>query len=220
MKTIRIKLYKFDELVVDAQQNAIKKAHEDVCTDYIYDDAYNTVKAFNEVFGTSEGRNSWLDVDTSNFDDAVLELKGFRLQKYLWNNYKDTLYKRKYLKHGELAAVKKAYHRMKKQTEITNNCPNKGKISVSYYSNIQKESKNCNLTGVCYDEDILDPIYDFLAKRHFSNCTIDFERLINDCFYELKKSIENEVDYQNSDEAITEDLIENDYDFTKNGQIY
>jgi hypothetical protein len=220
MKTIEISLYKFDELSEAAQQIAINNERENVDVDYIYDDAYNTVKAFNNIFGTSEGRNSWLDVDTSNFDDAILELKGFRLQKYLWNNFKDTLYKRKYLKHGELAAAKKPFHKMKKQTEITNNCPNKGKISVSYYSNIQKESKNCNLTGVCYDEDILDPIYDFLAKRDFSNCTIDFESLINDCFYELKKSIEDEVEYRNSDEAISEDLSENDQDYTKSGKLY
>ena len=221
MKTIRIKLYKFDELVVDAQQNAIEKAREDVCTDYIYDDAYNTVKAFNNVFGTSEGKYSWLDIDTSNFFDAILELKGFRLQKYLWNNFKDTLYKRKYLKTGKNRVNNGDWfwHKMRRLNTIQNG-ENKGLIYFSYYSNIKRESKNCNLTGMCYDEDILGPIYDFLAKRDFSNCTIDFESLINDCFYELKKSIENEIDYQNSDEAITEDLIENDYDFTKNGQMY
>lgn len=220
MKTIEITLYKFNELSEKAKQVAINNERENVCVNYIYDDAYCTVKSFNSVFGTSEGRHSWLDANTSNFDNSILELRGFRLQKYLWNNYKDTLYKRKYLKHGELAVAKKPFHKMKKQTEITSNCPNKGKISVSYYSNIQKESKNCNLTGVCYDEDILKPIYDFLDKRDFSNCTIDFESLLNDCFYELKKSIEKEVDYRNSYEAICEDLSEKDCDYTKDGQIY
>lgn len=220
MKTIEVTLYKFNELSEKAKEVAINNERENVCVNYIYDDAYCTVKSFNSVFGTSEGSYSWLDVNTSSFDNSILELRGFRLQKYLWNNYKDTLYKRKYLKHGELAVAKKPFHKMKKQTEITSNCSNKGKISVSYYSNIQKESKNCNLTGVCYDEVILKPIYEFLDKRDFSNCTIDFESLLNNCFYELKKSIAKEVDYRNSYEAICEDLIEKDYDYTKDGQIY
>lgn len=220
MKTIQIQLYKFDELSEAAQQKAINLERENVCIDFIYDDAHSTVKAFNEVFNTSGARNSWLDVNTGHFEYQILELKGFRLQKYLWNNFKDTLYKRKYLKHGELAAVKKAYHRMKKQTEITNNCTNKGKISVSYYSNIQKESKNCNLTGMCYDDDMLQPIYDFLEKRDFSNCSINFEDLLKNCFDEMKKTIENEIEYRNSDESIIEELQDSDNDYTENGKIY
>jgi hypothetical protein len=220
MKTIEIQLYSFDELSEGSKQKAIEKERENVCVDFIYDEAYSTVKAFNDVFGLSEGGRSWLDCNTSNIEDSILELKGFRLQKYLWNNFKDTLYKRKYLKHGELAATKKPFHKMKKQIEITNNCPNKGKISVSYYSNIQKESKNCNLTGMCYDESILDPIYNFLEKRDFSNCTTTFYHLLNDCFDEMTKTVENEVDYRNTDEAIIEDIESNGYEFTENGSIY
>jgi len=221
MKTIEISLYKFDELSEAAQQKAINNERENVCVDFIYDDAYCTVKAFNNVFGTSEGRNSWLDVDTSSFEDAILELKGFRLQKYLWNNFKDTLYKRKYLKTGEnrINNGDWLWHKMRRLNTIQNG-ENKGLIYFSYYSNIKKESKNCNLTGMCYDEDILEPIYDFLEKRDFSNCTIDFESLINDCFDELRKTVENEIEYRNSDEAICEDLSDNDQDYLKSGKLF
>ena len=98
MRTIRTKVYSFNELSNEAQQTAIKKFRNNgVNTDFIYDDAYNSVKAFNEVFGTREGSCSWLDVYTYHIDDNILELKGFRLQKYLWNNYYNALFKPKFL---------------------------------------------------------------------------------------------------------------------------
>jgi len=221
MRTIRTKIYKFDELTEDAKSNAIRHYQNNILSfDFIYSDAEKTVDAFCNAFNVKSGSRSWLDCNTSNIDDDILNLNGLRLRKYILNNFGDTLFKRKYLKHGELAATKKSYHRMKKQIEITNNCPNKGKVSVSYYSNIQKESKNCNLTGMCYDDDMLQPIYDFLEKRNFSNCTITFYHLINDCFDELRKTVENEIDYRNTDDAIIEEIKANDYEFTENGNIF
>jgi len=44
--------------------------------------------------------------------------------------------------------------------------------------------------------------------------------LLNDCFDELKKSIENEINYRNTDEAIIEEIEANDYEFTENGNIF
>ena len=105
-----------------------------------------------------------------------------------------------------------------KQIEITNNCPNKGKVSVSYYSNIQKESKNCNLTGMCYDDDMLKPIYDFLELRNFD--TTNFEDLLNSCFDAMRKTLKDEEEYMYTDEYISEEIISNDYEFTENGNIF
>lgn len=219
MRTVRTKVYKFEELNETAQQAAIEKERSNVFTDFVYDEAHKTVKAFNSIFDLREGNRSWLDPDFRDIDEDVQNLKGFRLQKYIWNNYGSDIFKPKYLKHGNLVDKRKPYHPMQQQREITTNCPNKGKISISYYSNILKDNC-CVLTGVCYDMDILDPIYKFLEKRDFSNCTINFYRLINDCFEALERSIESEIDYLNSDEAIKETLISNDYEFTKNGHIF
>lgn len=212
MKTIEISLYKFNELSEAAQQKAIENERENVCVDFIYDDAYSTVKAFNNVFGTSEGRNSWLDVDVSNFNDAVLELQGFRLQKYLWNNFNNELFKGAFI--GSLKSNEIFSHPRIKSKKLSN-----GKVFNPYHSGIKKDN-SCVLTGMCYDDDMLQPIYDFLQKRDFSNCTIDFESLINDCFDELRKTVENEIEYRNSDEAISEDLNDNDQDFLKSGKLY
>lgn len=48
MKTIRTKVYQFNELTEKAKQQAINDYRNNgIDTDYIYDDAHNTVKEFN-----------------------------------------------------------------------------------------------------------------------------------------------------------------------------
>lgn len=219
MRTIRTKVYKFDELNDDAKQNAIRHYQNDHLTfDFIYSDAENTVDAFCGAFNVKTGSHSWLDCNTSNINDDVLNLTGLRLRKYLLNNFGETLYKRKYLKSGQLSNERKPFHRMMKQSEITNNCPNKGKFSISYYSNIQKESKNCNLTGMCYDDDMMQPIYDFLELRTFDNT--NFDDLLNSCFDAMRKTLKDEEEYMYTDEYISEEILANDLEFTKDGNQF
>lgn len=218
MRTIRTKIYKFQELNKEAQQIAIERyRNNNLDFSFIYDDAEKTVLAFNNAFNLSTGRNSWLEF-TENYEDYILNLTGLRLRKYLLNNFNDTLFKRKYLKHGELLDSFKPYHRMKKQTEITNNCPNKGKISVSYYSNIFVDANNCNLTGMCYDCNMMQPIYDFLELRTFDST--NFEDLLNSCFDTMRKTLQKEEEYMYSDEYITEEIEANEYEFLENGKQF
>jgi len=219
MKTIEVKIYSFSELSEDAKKVAIEKYKNNNLTfDFIYNDAEKTVKAFCEAFNVKTGRNSWLDCSTLHLEDYILNLTGLRLRKYLLNNFGAALYKRKYLKQGKLAESFKPWHRMKKQTEITNNCSNKGKISVSYYSNIFVEANNCNLTGMCYDCDMMDPLYDFLELQTFDST--NFEDLLNSCFNAMKKTLENEETYMYSDEYITEEIEANNFEFLKDGNIF
>lgn len=219
MKTIEIKLYKFNELSEEAKQNAIENFRNkgSVYTDYIYDEAYETVKEFHKVFGTNLGRHSWLDAGI-NFDDNILDLTGLRLRTWIINNFYSDLFRRKYLGWSKAEIGKSCNprkHRMKKfSTDY------KGALSCSYWSNTQKE-KTCVLTGVCYDMDLLDPIYNFIAWNNPKNDVVqDIESLIDECFESLRTSIEKEVEYRNSNEAIAENLEDNDYDFTENGELY
>lgn len=208
MRTVRTKIYKFEELKKESQQVAIDHYRNNYLNnDFIYDDAYNTVKEFNSVFNTKESRNSWLDVYTDHINDEILELKGFRLQKYIWNNYKNQLFKGKYYSLWSKKDISYKYHK------------EGSPVLKVRYSKVLKQS-SCVLTGMCYDDDMLQPIYDFLEKRDFSNCTITFYHLLNDCFDELRKSIENEIDYRNTDDAIIEEIKANDYEFTENGNIF
>ena len=49
---------------------------------------------------------------------------------------------------------------------------------------------------------------------------MNLENLFSDCFRSLKEDIEEEVNYRNSDESISEDLENNNYEFTEDGKIY
>jgi hypothetical protein len=215
MKTIEIKLYKFNELSEEAKQKAIKKQRESIDTSYIYREAHNTVKEFEKIFPTdSMGNNSWLDCNV-RIEDSIAELTGERLRKYILNNFGSFLFKRKYLKHGELSEIRKPYHPMMKQREITNNCANKGKFSISYYSNIQTDSC-CVLTGVCYDHSMLKPIYDFLDRKTEGN----FEDILEGCYSSLREDLESEEEAMQEDSYLIEEIDANDYDFTEDGNIY
>jgi len=208
MKTIRTKVYSFNELNETAQQTAINNYRNNgIDTDFIYDDAYNSVKKFHEIFNTKEGRNSWLDVQTGNIDDSILELTGLRLQKYIWNNFRADLFKGK-------------YYSLWSKTEVSYKHYKDGYPVLKLRQSKILIDNSCVLTGVCYDMDLLQPFYDYLNKKDFSNDVTTFEDLINDSFASLERSINEEVDYRNSDEAIREELEANDYQFLSNGNLF
>jgi len=163
------------------------------------------VKAFNDLFGTREGRHSWLDVQTGHINDNVLNLKSARLTAYLWNNYGDDLFTPVYRKSLE---GERKHNRVKIKTS------SQSPYSV-YYSGYKK-SCECPLTGVCYDMDLLKPI----LKAMHEPVKETFEDLLTECFENLRIAIENEIEYRNSDESKTEDIKSNGYEFTENGKIF
>jgi hypothetical protein len=216
MRTVRTKVFFFNELTEAAQQKAINDfRNKGIDTFYIYDEAEQTVKAFNELFNLKSGFHSWLEFRTDNIEDEVLNLSGFRLRKYILNNYGYKLFKPAYLKHGKTEETFLNPHPMRRQKTISSG-PNKGKVLVSYYSNIKKDNC-CVLTGVCYDDDMLNPIYEFLQQPKENIC---FEELLTECFEAIRKTIENEIEYQESDEAISETIEANEYEFTEEGNIF
>lgn len=74
---------------------------------------------------------------------------------------------------------------------------------------------DCQFTGVCWDEFLLDGIAEFVRKPYKT----DFESLLYSCCEDLRVAVENEIEYQNSDEAIAESIIANGYEFTHQGEI-
>lgn len=206
MKTIEINLYSFDELSDKAKRKALKEYIENEDFYFIWDDAYETVKSFCKKTIIKTYQNSWLEPNFNNIDDSILNLTGVRLMKYFINNF-DFLYKPKYLKSYDDHKT----HRMIKNI-IALNTGNKYSLA---YSNIQKET-SYNLTGVCYDDVFLKPIYDFLQKPTKNK---NFEDIISDCFYCLKKSIENEIEYMQSMEYFAELCEMNNYYFTEQGEM-
>lgn len=208
MKTIEIKILTFEELTPEAQQVAIEDYRNNQTFDFVWDDAHATIKEFLDwVPMIKTGRNSWLDCNLDSVEDKIRELTGLRLRTWFLNNF-SFLYKRKYLKNFEGHKA----HRMIRNKEVNRT----GKKYCFAYSNIQ-ETKECNLTGHCYDMDFLDPIYNFIAAPDKST---NFDEVIKDCFDSLRKSIENEIEAMQENEYITEEIEANDYEFTADGKMY
>jgi hypothetical protein len=140
MRTITKQVYRLNELSEDAKEHA--RSEHLRLFDYPWDnDAKNSLDAFARVFPVTirdwayGGRDSGVSFDM-DCDDNITLLSGVRLASHLWTNYKNKIYKPKYL-----------------------GCVN-GK---SIYSKVQIES-SCPLTGYCIDNDLLDPILKFMKK--------------------------------------------------------
>ena len=217
MKTIEIKLYKFEELSEEAKQTAISEYRgKGIDTQYMYDEAYESVKAFNELFGLREGNRSWLDFDTTNIDVPVYEMEGLRLRTWLMNNVWSEIFTPKWIASIETASSTAMVKHNRVKPKLLSN----GVVYNPYYSGYQLEC-SCPFTGLCYDMDLLDPVLNFIAYKS-PECfnRMDFDDLLTECFSTLKNTLESEVEYANSDEAIEEAIEANDYDFTEYGKTY
>jgi len=214
MKTIRTKVYQFNELTEQAKETAINWYRNSNDDGYLYaDEIIESVKAVCELFNLKTGRE-WSDIRTSHIDDSIMELKGIRLYKYIVNNYWSSLYKRKFL--GSIGDNKVIKHRMSKPHFYDMSKGARVNSSNFIYSNIRFDNC-CTLTGVCYDMDILQPVYDFLEKP---NTSTTFEDLMNEIESAISKTFQQNEDWVNSDEYITEQIESNEYDFTKDGKRF
>ena len=214
MKTIEVKLYSFNELSQEAKEKAIQN-HRNNGLEYFWNEEnLQSLKAFCKVFDIDLKKYS-IDsyghsyVDTSlNASEDVLNLSGVRLLKYLWNNFRTDIYKGKYYFVKSEQALK--HKRVKSQT-LKN-----GKIFNSYRSAIQLES-SCPFTGYCMDEDLLEPVFKFMALPLNS---VTYEDLLNDCIESWLSAAVKDLEYQESDEFIGEHLEANEYEFTEDGELF
>ena len=220
MRTIELKLYKFEELSEEAKQKAIEDWRSNDTEIAWASENRQTMEKFAEIFpikvtnwsygGCGEGVSFRFTAD-----DYIEELSGQRLATYIWNNYKSDLFKGKYYHSQKFGLTDhRLIHRRVKSKQITTNCPNKGKWSNSYYSGIFIET-SCVLTGYYMDDVILDPIYKFLDKPTNQN----FRELLEDCFNEWIKACNQDVEWQNSDKYIIETIEANGYEFTEDGTL-
>jgi hypothetical protein len=212
MKTIEVNLYKFDELSIEAKEAAIEYYRENrLDCSHIYDEARDTIEAFENHFPTN---NKW---GTSMFDcyaelnDGVEELRGLRLRTYILNNYGYILDKGKY--YGKLSKKFKDGTPIPISKEHPAGCRH-----IKRYSKVFVDD-SCNLTGVCYDDSMLQPIYNFIYFG-FKNESISLLDVLDDCYKAIKEDIRSEEKYMNSDEYITEQLMEEGVIFDKEGNVF
>ena len=192
MKNVSIKVYEIDELSEEARKIAYNNWLEE---DMYYDtsDIENTLTSFCDIFGVKlndynfDGYNYNFDFITKK-QPIIDEMYGERLYKYLMNNFWGDIYKhKKYYKNWE-----------------------KKRISNIFYD------RCCVLTGCCYDNAILEPIYLFLKNPNDKN----YYELMYDCLCNFFKNCVLDYKYMTSEEYFIDSVKTNEIMFFENGTMY
>lgn len=226
MRTITPKpfnVYEFDELSDEAKQKAIKGQRDfELQTESPWADEWrNTMHKIEELFDIevdfdSYNRHSisWRKWWNKEYGEEMLNLSGNRALSFLWNNY------------GNDITSPKSY--WTKFTYIDGRQHAKNRKSKCL-----RETGNCPLTGVCYDNDALDPLWNFLEgkspdekpmviqhqfKYRFENWTV--KDIIEDCVDSLCDAWEREEEYRLSDEGLVESIESNGYEYYEDGTFY
>ncbi len=211
MKKLVCNLYSFDELSDDAKHNVCEEErNRDYNWGYISqsdhaEERKSTLDAFCDVFGIKYE----IDYDhchrfiTWHFEDD-LEWKSEEITgKYIWRFLNKYYYKIRSRKWFSTCMYKTKDGRVGLDLR-------KAKGSKDKYSKIIWEEQNCPFTGMCYDCDILDKIFEWYKKPDcVTNLNYTLHDLFQDCFDHYLKCWQEEDDYDESDEGIGEMIIAN-----------
>lgn len=204
MRTETITIYKFNELSEEAKQKAISE-YKDNTSEFTWtrewlDSLEKGLKNFGaelkdcSIDPLNINCSSWRIVNNNTGTD---EMSGQRLRTWLVNNYWGNFYERKH--YGEYRKIEKT-----------------GKYKYQYYSKCQQIETSCPFTGFCGDEDFMDVFREFLRKPDSRT----FDELLEDATEKLLRGMENDCEYQLSDEFIAEELDANEYEFNEDGRMY
>jgi hypothetical protein len=222
MKELTIKVYSFDELPKEAQDKIIERERWNVMDNAMefsrmeFDD---TLKEFERI---TDSRVTGYDVgycgynfgrvcsDKLAFEEFDLEdLSGKLLFRYISNEIMPYL-------------IRGKYYSTCGEYDKNGKCTYKSRRSKV----LMESFDGCPLTGVFYDIDVLEPLFDYYhnwARPEYRSLT--FRDVMEKCYDGLFNTLYKEYEYQASDESVREELSarENYYyeDGTKcEGYIY
>lgn len=196
MRTIRTKVYKFNELVVDAQANAIEEVR-------------------NEYYENNDFAN-WAIDDCSLFEltQKELDLIGFKGNDFIISNNRKNIYfntdRNSFLDCSEAMKVEHCDY-FYKWLNITDEFLLQ-KISFEIYTPSGRNN---------------DTTIEFICDEDFDKFTDEEEHIVEEAKIKFDKHIQEvlerikvDIDYRFTDEAITKDILTNDYEFLSNGKSY
>ena len=98
---------------------------------------------------------------------------------------------------------------------------NLGNYVDGYGKKILAQYDHCTLTGYYLDHDILAPLANFyLDPRSRSDWrTVTLQDILSECLSAYCKAVQNDMEYQTTDEYIIEDCESNELLFNEHGQI-
>jgi hypothetical protein len=119
--------------------------------------------------------------------------------KYIWNNYSDYIFKGKYYSTKGYYDEKQQYHYKYR------------------HSNIILEKENCPLTGYYIDNEILQPLWDFLDKP---NKNTTFHDLMEECLNNWISACNKDYENYYSMENFLEESKANEYEYLESGKQF
>ena len=204
MKEFKIKLYSFDELSESAKRVVCDKEREDIYGNFgtmqqerDAEDRIYTLNKFCEVFNITYRIDydhqyrfiSWqfqyVDMNDDEWCDE--DIKGKYLLRFINKHFKEITSPKCFFTHGYYDENRQYYYKYR-------------------HSSFQREKKNCPFTGMCYDEDIMDKIWEWYENP---NWNITLHDLFDDVFHYYMRLWEKEDDYRVSDEFIGEMITVN-----------
>ena len=196
MKEVKIRLYKFEELSSESKAKVIERERSKIqqwCIDAWDSEHRATIKKFEEIFNVkvrdwsvSDYSHDYRFVFSNDFYGMdASEVTGKYLLRFLNSIYYDVR-SGKYFSCGQRWENGKYHYSAK-------------------HSKILWEEFNCPLTGICYDNDILKPIWDWHKKP---NWNLSLRDLVDECLESFFSSWEEENLYCGSDEYCIQELTE------------
>lgn len=190
MKTINV--YSITELSQDARDYAIEKYKEKNTEIFWQDETIESLKGLFENCNGIKLKDYSLGEYNSNIDVEFSQDEVENIsgkRAFAW------------IENNLLSNIRIPYKHDKRKEYL--------KYGEGYKSG---QIKSCPFTGYCADENFLDCLMESIKSG--MNLKKSFESLAS----EYQKIINNEIEYQNSDDYIIEHMLANDYQFLNNGQ--
>ncbi len=199
MRTIEILAYSFAELSDSAKENACDKYNESIS--YPWDSEILRCRNGLADYFPGIGFDRDGDPTTYGIDDHILQLKGKRLAAWLWNNI--------------ISEVQTGQYRHDKKGIRANMKSRKSKMTFEV---------SCPFSGMSVDCAAMDPILDFVHGKGFSRsgsnwANTTLEDIIRDCFHNISKYVDDDIEYLTSLEAFAETCESNEWEFNESGEM-
>jgi len=195
MRTIKTKVYKFEELSKEAKQVAIEEYRNS---------------------GVLDEAGYWAVDDCSLFEPTQKELDiiGFKGMDFIISNNRKNIYfstDRNWFLDCEKAMEVKHCDYFYKWLDITDEFLLQ-KISFEIYTPSFRNA-DTTIEFICNDD--FDKLTDE-EEKVLKTAKIIFDNHIKD----ILRRIEADIDYRYTDESITEDILANEYEFLSNGKLF
>jgi hypothetical protein len=200
MREVTMKVYSVEEL----SERALSRAYDNWCMNSDYpcnEENVKTLLEFERVFPIEviewqySGGYKYIRFHMTCEDD-VADLEGFRLAKYIWNNYRHNIYNGKYYCKGKIIDGK--YHCVSRRSKVN--------LEEGY-----------NLTGYDIDYDILKPIWDFLDSP---KPNVTFRDLMEECLESWVNACSDDYDSYYSILNFIEIAKVNKWEFYEDGSMF